>query len=75
MRQATAVLTAALLIAAGACLLDGDHGSRDLCLAHAAVTAMAVPGILLAPAGVPVPVAALAAPLLRLELPSPPPRG
>jgi hypothetical protein len=76
MHQAIALLAAVLLIAAGACLLDaGEHPGKDLCLAHVAVTAVSMPGSLLALAGVPAPAAALASPLPRPDFPSPPPRG
>jgi hypothetical protein len=76
MHRATALLAAVLLLAAGACLLDaGEHGTQDLCLVHAAVTAVSVPAFFLTPAGHPAPVAALASARLRPDFPSPPPRA
>lgn len=76
MHQATALLAAVLLIAAGACLLEaGEHPGEDLCLAHVAVTAVSMSGFLLELTGMPPPAAALASPLFRPDFPAPPPRA
>jgi hypothetical protein len=76
MHQATGLVAIMLILGAGACLFDaGEHPAEDLCsalVALAAVRAMAfVPPL----AGTPMPAVAVAVPLVRPDVPAPPPRA
>jgi hypothetical protein len=76
MYQATALLAIMLILGAGACLLDaGEQPGEDLCFAFVALTA--VPALTFVPAlgGAPTPAVAVAVPLVRPDIPAPPPRA
>jgi hypothetical protein len=76
MHQATALLAIMLILGAGACFFDaGEHPGEDLCFALVALTAVPVLAFVLPLAGAPVPAVAVVSPLVRPDIPAPPPRA
>jgi hypothetical protein len=76
MHQATALLAIMLIVGAGACLFDaGEQPGEDLCVALVALTAVPALAFVPALAGAPTPAVAVASPLVRPDVPAPPPRA
>jgi hypothetical protein len=76
MHQATGLVAIMLILGAGACLFDaGDDPGEDLC--SALVALVAAPAMAFVPpmSGTPMPVVAVAVPLVRPDVPAPPPRA